>query len=424
MKGSLGSDDQLARRCAAGDQEAFAEIYRRHHQGLYRYCLSILRNPEDALDALQAAMENALRAMSTQRVDGGLRPWLYRIAHNESISLASRRERPSADPTPAIGSDGADGERLEQLIADLGTLPLQQRSALVLRELSGLGADEIGSALEISPSAAKQSIYEARVALRQLGEGRDMNCQRVQRKISDGDGRQLRGRRVKAHLGDCAICRNFQGSISGRRSDLGVLFPLLGAAAAAKTLAAITQGGSSSAAADSSSASAGSAAVATPHRYRRGAVLAGLLAVLGAGAAIGLLPSDEPAGGAGAPGQSQSDGPRADAAPRHRPPPPRSAARPAPNPDKGPSASPTPSGVAGYSAIEPAALQALGGSGSDDRSGSRSGSAGAGGSHGAGGRQAGDGLAFTGLDLGLLLLAGASLLALGALTRRLARPSA
>jgi len=80
--------------------------------------------------------------------------------------------------------------------------------------------------------------------------------------------------------------------------------------------------------------------------------------------------------------------------------------------------------VAGYSAIEPAALQALGDSGSDDRTGSGSGSAGAGGAHSAGGRQAGDGLAFTGLDLGLLLLAGAGLLALGALTRRLARPSA
>lgn len=427
MTGSSGSDDQLARHCAAGDQEAFAEIYRRHHQGLYRYCLSILRNPEDARDALQAAMEKAFRAMPTQRVTGGVRPWLFRIAHNESVSLASRRARHTEDPAlaaAAAGGERAEQERLEQLIADLSTLPLQQRSALMLRELSGLATEEIGSALDISPSAAKQSIYEARVALRQVGEGRDMNCQRVQRKISDGDGRELRGRRVEAHLGDCAVCRSFKEAIGGRRAHLNMLFPPVGAAAAAKTLAAVTGAGPSGPS-DASGATAGTAQTATPGRwprYRRRTAAAGVIAILGAGAATGLLQRDDPAGDSSPPAQAKSDPPAAKAGARGRsrvaPPDRRRDAR------SRSSASPTSSGSAGYNSVGPAALQVLGNqAAANDQTGSGSGS-GPGGQAGA--SQAGDGggLPFTGLDLGLLLLAGAGLLSVGLLTRLWARPPA
>jgi len=260
-----------------------------------------------------------------------------------------------------------------------------------------------------------------------------MNCQRVQRKISDGDGRELRGRRLSAHLGDCAICRGFQQSIGGRRSDLNMLFPPLGAAAAAKTLAVIT-GDGSSVAPDASGATDGAAQTATPGRsprYRRQAAAAGLIAALGAGAAIGLLPPrDDPAGGPGPPpAQARSDPPP--------PPPPAQAkardrsrvARADRRPEPGPrsSASPTPSGLAGYNSVDPGALQVLGTVGAaGEQTGPGPGSGPGGRASRAGAGRAGDGgeLAFTGLDLGLLLLAGAALLSVGLLTRRWTRPGA
>jgi DNA-directed RNA polymerase specialized sigma24 family protein len=49
----VSSDARLARRAARGDRRAFAEIFARHHQAIYRYCRSILRDDEDAADALQ-----------------------------------------------------------------------------------------------------------------------------------------------------------------------------------------------------------------------------------------------------------------------------------------------------------------------------------------------------------------------------------
>src|SRR2546423_12703915 len=87
----LLSDDRLARRAAEGDEEAFANLYRRHHQALYRYCRAILGNSEDAADALQNTMAAALRALPGEQRAIRVKPWLYRIAHNESISILRRR---------------------------------------------------------------------------------------------------------------------------------------------------------------------------------------------------------------------------------------------------------------------------------------------------------------------------------------------
>src|SRR6266516_3521243 len=140
---ALSVDERLARRAARGDRRAFAAIFERHHQELYRYCLALLRNPADAEDALQNAMIAALGALPGERRDIALRPWLYRVAHNEAISII-RRRRPVVDPEELAvqATDGIDDvigprQRLRQLVSDLQALPERQRSALVMRELSG-----------------------------------------------------------------------------------------------------------------------------------------------------------------------------------------------------------------------------------------------------------------------------------------------
>src|SRR5215212_6319892 len=105
----LLSDERLTQRAVGGDERAFAAIFRRYHQSLYRYCLAIVGNPEDAQDALQNAMVKVLRALPGEERRIDLKPWLYRIAHNESIDLVRRRresreldaELPSGEPALA-----------------------------------------------------------------------------------------------------------------------------------------------------------------------------------------------------------------------------------------------------------------------------------------------------------------------------------
>jgi RNA polymerase sigma factor (sigma-70 family) len=214
-------------------------LYQRHHRALYRYCRSLVRDEDDAQDALQSAMMRALAALQGGERDLAVRPWLFRIVHNEAVSIL-RRRRPNVSLVE--GLEPADGgvertveerERLAQLLADLQSLAERQRGALVMRELSGLSIEEIAAALSISPGAAKQTLFEARCALQECAEGRAMECEAVRRGISDGDRRVLRGRKIRAHLRECRGCRDFQLMIGTRTADLAALTPLPAAAATA-----------------------------------------------------------------------------------------------------------------------------------------------------------------------------------------------
>ena len=204
----LRRESTLRSRAARGDAAAFAAVYERHHQALYRYCRSILRHEEDAQDALQSTMTRAFAALQDERRDFDLKPWLFRIAHNEAISiLRKRRVTTELDDIPVLTDldDQVDErEQLRLLQMDLADLPDRQRAALVLRELNGLSHAEIAVVLETSAANVKQTIYEARTALFSAREGREMPCDDVRRMLSDGDGRVLRGRGLRAHLRSCA----------------------------------------------------------------------------------------------------------------------------------------------------------------------------------------------------------------------------
>jgi RNA polymerase sigma factor (sigma-70 family) len=238
----------LRSQAARGDDAALTAMYERHHQALYRYCRSILHHDEDARDALQSTMAKALAALRNEERDFELRPWLFRIAHNEAISrLRQRRDAVDLDAVGTLGTDSLaqtveDRERLALLRADLRDLPERQRSALVLRELSGLSHEEIAVVLDSSARAVKQTIFEARTGLHECAEGRTMLCADVQRALSDGDGRVLRGRRVRAHVRSCRACRTFKTALAQRPADLAALAPALPVSAGVALLAHLLPG--------------------------------------------------------------------------------------------------------------------------------------------------------------------------------------
>ncbi len=284
----------------ARDGEApFAELYARYHQALYRYCRSIVRDEHDAQDALQNAMAGAFAALRKGERDLAVRPWLFRIAHNESISLL-RRRRPQelaadelAIAAPANLSEPAlvveQRERLATLLSDLRGLTLRQRSVLVMRELSGLSIGEIAAACQSTPGAVKQTLFEAREALRENERGRSMECEQVRRLICEEDRRALRGRRVGSHLRACAGCQELAQTIATRQQDLRVLAPPLPAAAATALLARLLDAGAgvhAGAAFGASTGAAGGAHAATAGQSGAGAATSGV-----GGAAGGVAPS-------------------------------------------------------------------------------------------------------------------------------------
>jgi len=247
------SEAKLVRLAAAGDERAFTAIFERYHQELYRFCRALLGDSHEAHDALQSTMASALRSLPGESRTIALRPWLYRVARNEAVTLM-RRRRPLADVAdtdmadlavaPAADVVAESNQRLRSLVEDLTALPERQRSALVMRELSGLTYEQIGSVLEISPAAARQVLYEARMALQELEEGRAMQCEEARVAISARDGRTLRGRRIRSHLRSCEDCKSFRQAIDDRSADLELLAPPLSAVAASGLLASLLGGGS------------------------------------------------------------------------------------------------------------------------------------------------------------------------------------
>jgi RNA polymerase sigma factor (sigma-70 family) len=305
---------RLKRLLARGDARAFDQIFREHHQEIFRYCRALVGNRGDAEDALQATMAAALRALPGDDRAIEIRPWLFRVAHNESISIIrARREQPHPEPdavSPGHAESPSEAiersERLRLLVADLQSLPERQRSALVMRELSGLSYAEIATVLASAEGAARQTVHDARLALEIREEGREMSCKEVLREIDGGDRRRLRGRRIRANLDTCESCSGFERAMETRKADLEALCPPLPFAVGSGLLASLVGAGSAKAAgaavgsgAAAGVGAAGGAGVAGVGAATAGAGLAGATALKGAAVLAAMTIAAGAADGAG-----------------------------------------------------------------------------------------------------------------------------
>jgi len=153
-----------------GYEAAFEEIVRRYGPALGRYARAIVGG--SAEDVTQDALSKALVALRRGDNEIQLRPWLYRIVRNTALN--DLRDRPPqtaalSDRVAAPRDVAEEIERREEIdgvIGRLQALPEAQRAAIVMRELEGLGHDEIAAALGVSGGAARQAIHRARTALR------------------------------------------------------------------------------------------------------------------------------------------------------------------------------------------------------------------------------------------------------------------
>jgi len=263
------SDSTLAALVADGERGAFDALYRRHLSGLERYCLSILRHPQDAEEAAQAAMLSAYRALSRGRAPTAVRAWMFRIARNECRDLIRGR----GDQAVALEADvpgAGDGvheraemrERLRMLRRDLGALPTDQRTALMLRSMAGMRHGEIARVVGGTAAGARGLVHEARESLEEFEAGRQLACAEVRERIEAGDGRALRARRLRAHLRSCEDCDRRAELTVRRRRGLAILLPPVPVAAALRALLGLGSSGSAGGPAAAGFAGAGAAAVA------------------------------------------------------------------------------------------------------------------------------------------------------------------
>ena len=184
----LRSDDQLIALFRAGSDEAFGVIHDRYKQRLFAYVRQMLSGAsrQDAEDVLQDVFIRAYGALRADEREFNLRAWLYRVAHNRCIDHVRRPNVPEREVfemsrTPLVDpvEKAQRREDLRRLVDDVGRLPDQQRSALLMREMDGLAYADIADALAVTVPAVKSLLVRARVGLVEAQEARDADCAEI-----------------------------------------------------------------------------------------------------------------------------------------------------------------------------------------------------------------------------------------------------
>lgn len=182
MQREQQSDADLLSAHAAGDPGAFGVLIARHRDRMWAVALRTMRDPEEAADALQDACVSAFRAAGSFRAESAVTTWLHRIVVNACLDrMRRRRARPTVPlddqgpAEPAVPRDAmSDRELTLDITSALGTLPEDQRLAVVLVDVQGYSVADAASALHVAEGTIKSRCARGRAKLAiQLGHLRN-----------------------------------------------------------------------------------------------------------------------------------------------------------------------------------------------------------------------------------------------------------
>lgn len=166
-----------SRFLAEGDEEAFANLYRRHNARLYALLLRLLAwDSTLAQDALQETWLRAVRSLSRFRWESSFFHWLRGIALNHCRELwrASRKRHHSiGDLDQQVGKvySGQSGLAID-LERAIAKLPEGYRTVMILHDIEGLTHLQIARHLDIAPGTSKSQLARARRQVRKRLAGK------------------------------------------------------------------------------------------------------------------------------------------------------------------------------------------------------------------------------------------------------------
>lgn len=172
---------RLIQRALAGDPDALSPVFIRHWPKLFRTAFSLLRNQEDAEDALQEGLINAYVHLNSFQRRSLFSTWLTRIVINAALmSLRRKRARPETSLDECQDGESDDGpawvvdfrpnpeqacvatETKQIVESHVGQLSSCLRSAFQLREMEGLSTKEARKVLGLTECVVKSRVFRAR----------------------------------------------------------------------------------------------------------------------------------------------------------------------------------------------------------------------------------------------------------------------
>jgi len=186
-------EHSLLRRLRAGEDGAFEALVRRETPRLLAVARRLLRNEEDAKDAVQDAFVSAFRSLKNFEGSCQVSTWLHRIVVNAALMrLRTKRRKPEESIEELLPTFLEDGHHVrhphewrdtaEALLAQkedrdfvracIDRLPESFRTVLLLRDIEDLDTAEAARALGVTETVVKVRLHRARQALRTLLEPR------------------------------------------------------------------------------------------------------------------------------------------------------------------------------------------------------------------------------------------------------------
>lgn len=168
------SDEDLVRRIAIGDEQAFASLLNRHLATIHHYLFRLTGSRADSDELAQETFFAVWRRAGSYRPGRvKLTTWLHRIAHNQFVDRWRKQERAvhdlpldTADRSPGPQAMRGIAEDRRRLRAALVRLPPNQRDAVLLCHQQGLSNREAATVLGVGVRALESLLARARRALR------------------------------------------------------------------------------------------------------------------------------------------------------------------------------------------------------------------------------------------------------------------
>lgn len=176
------TDEQLVATAVSDDPEAFGEIVRRWERKIFALCFGMLTREDEARDAAQETFIAAYRNLKNFRGEAKVSSWLHRIAVNQCLTTKRRNrsrseeyldeetneeERVFVAPAHLSPSNVTEqGERLGLVRHAVGSLPVDLRQVIVMKEFEDMTFQEISDTLDVPLSTVKSRLYTALKQLR------------------------------------------------------------------------------------------------------------------------------------------------------------------------------------------------------------------------------------------------------------------
>ena len=172
---------------SAASEPDFDRIYRDYVDLIYRFAHRLCGESEAAKDIVQETFLNAYRGIKGFRGDAQLSTWLYTIASHACMRMRRKRKGepkrelsleefvPTSEgefhlqvPVEGLSPEQALQNKQLRRILDhaIGTLPAKYRMVLVLRDMEGLSAKEVGAIMRLNERAVKSRLHRARLFVR------------------------------------------------------------------------------------------------------------------------------------------------------------------------------------------------------------------------------------------------------------------